>query len=124
MKIEHSKLDQKIQMALEQVGVMLEETARMRCPKETGRLAESIYHKVEGNRVTIGTKGVPYAAFVEFGTSSMVSAHGPHDPTGPVTSWEAKTKRGDISLSTMPFLRTAAFEKDAEIKKIFGDALK
>lgn len=38
-------------------------------PVDTGRLKESIEKKKEGDKVTVGPRGVEYAAFVENGTS-------------------------------------------------------
>lgn len=38
-------------------------------PVDTGVLKESIEKRTEGDKVTVGPRGVPYAGFVENGTS-------------------------------------------------------
>ena len=49
----------------------------------------------------------PYAASVEYGTQSMIEAHGEHSPNNPVTDWAAKRKRGAMDDQQMPYLRPA-----------------
>jgi phage gpG-like protein len=78
-------------------------------PEVNGDLKKSIYGKVEGNEVIIGSN-LDYSGFVEFGTRQMVQAHGRHDPLNPVTKWKAKTDRGDDGTpQQMPFLRPALY---------------
>lgn len=52
--------------ALEACGLYAEGDAKGRCPYDTGRLRNSITHRVEGASVKVGT-GVEYAAAVELG---------------------------------------------------------
>ena len=122
IKIDASNLDKKINMALNDIGYLIEGRAKERCPVKTGNLRRNISHQVEGDTVTIGTFGVDYADYVEYGTSRMIDAHGEHDPYNPVTDWEALRKRTKKnpggSGQTMPFLRNSAFESEHDIMRI------
>lgn len=57
-----------IDRALQRVGLEAERNAKLGCPKDTGRLQNSISHTNDKNTVYIGTN-VEYAAYVEMGTS-------------------------------------------------------
>jgi HK97 gp10 family phage protein len=121
--VDTTRFNKKMQFALNECGKVLLKRSKELCPVETGKLRNSIEMKVEGNNVEVGTKGVDYAVFVEYGTGPMVKAHGAHNPEKPVRSWEALRKRGEVG-QTMPFLRTALFEKKFQfakiIKKVFS----
>lgn len=122
--VDTTNLNKKVAVFLDSVGKLIEEEAKVRVPVVSGKLRASIYSSVEGNRVKIGTQGVSYASFVEYGTGVMVRAHGEHDPENPVIDWEALEKRGEFGLGkTMPFLRAAAFAKENEIKKLAKEVL-
>ena len=85
-----AELDSKIQVALEEIGLMAERYAKNDCPVDTGRLRNSITHETDNDSVYIGTN-VEYGKYVELGTSKRR----PH-----------------------PFLRPAALEHTAEYKNI------
>lgn len=53
--------------ALEAAGGTVEERAKRLAPVDTGRLKASITTKREGNDEFVGTEGVEYARFQEFG---------------------------------------------------------
>lgn len=57
--------EQKIQTALEVLGIAAEGYAKKECPVDTGRLRNSISNEVFSDRVVIGTN-VEYAQKVEF----------------------------------------------------------
>lgn len=60
-------LESSCKRALEICGGKAESYAKLRCPKKTGRLQNSITHRLEGNNTEeIGTN-VEYAPYVEFG---------------------------------------------------------
>lgn len=63
-----SAIRQDISAALEEIGLVAEGYAKRKCPVDTGRLRNSITHVQHGDTVSIGTN-VPYAAYVELGTS-------------------------------------------------------
>lgn len=66
-----------IERALEKIGLTAERYAKGMAPKDTGRLQNSITHRVaNGERaVYIGTN-VEYAPYQELGTSRMKAANG------------------------------------------------
>lgn len=51
---------------LEICGGKAESYAKLKCPKNTGRLSNSITHSVSGRTMEVGTN-VKYAPYVEFG---------------------------------------------------------
>lgn len=62
-------LDAAIKRGLEEAGQIVENDAARRSPVDTGRLRNSITHRMAGDRkVEIGSD-VEYAAYVECGTS-------------------------------------------------------
>jgi hypothetical protein len=89
----------------------MENLAKKRCPVDFGLLRASI----NLNPRSFGAKeytlsdGVKYGYLVEYGTSTMIRAHGEHDPENPVTDWEAKRKRNGFG-QTLPFFRPALLE--------------
>lgn len=92
-----SALKNGIRKALEESGNLVENGAALRCPVDTGRLRNSITHKMVGDdKVEIGSD-VEYAGYVELGTSAR-----------------KKT----------PYLRPALEDNVNAIKKIFEDNLK
>lgn len=92
-----AKLKNGIKSALEESGNMVENGAALRCPVDTGRLRNSINHKLVGdNKVEIGSD-VEYAGYVELGTSRM-------------------RKR--------PYLRPALESNEGAIQRIFESNLK
>ena len=60
--------DNQIEKALTIIGLTAERYAVEACPKDTGRLANSITHQVGDKEVAISTN-VSYASYVELGTS-------------------------------------------------------
>lgn len=92
-----AKLKAGIKSALEESGNLVENGAVTRCPVDTGRLRNSINHKMVGdNKVEIGSD-VEYAGYVEIGTSKR-----------------RKT----------PYLRPALEDNESAIKSIFENNLK
>lgn len=57
--------DEQIALALEAIGLQAEGYAQLNVPVDTGRLRNSIMHRVEGETAYIGTN-VEYAPYVEF----------------------------------------------------------
>lgn len=83
--------------ALEEIGLLAEGYAAMKCPVDTGNLRASITHEVDagGNAVYIGTN-VEYAPYVELGTARQ---------------------------KAQPFLRPAASGHGAEYSQVLKKAL-
>ena len=64
--------DNQIEKALTIIGLTAERYAVEACPKDTGRLANSITHQVGDKEVAISTN-VQYASYVELGTSRQTA---------------------------------------------------
>lgn len=66
------QMEQNIPRALKAIGIFVEGEAKVRAPYDTGRLRDSMDHRVDEGaaKVIIGTP-VEYAPYVEFGTSKM-----------------------------------------------------
>lgn len=60
--------DERVGIALTQIGLMMERYAKDICPVDTGRLRASITTDHDDTSVIVGTN-VEYAPYVEFGTS-------------------------------------------------------
>jgi HK97 gp10 family phage protein len=68
----YEEYNKRVDKALTILGLVAERYASDICPKDTGRLANSITHKVSGNEAIIGTN-VEYASYVELGTSRQTA---------------------------------------------------
>jgi HK97 gp10 family phage protein len=119
-KIDLSTFNNKVEKAMFRCALLVQNKAKNNAPVKTGRLKANIVLEPDGAGYIVGTNNIPYAKYVEFGTASMVAAHGEHDPENPVTDWDAKRKRGGVG-QTLPFLRNALFEKKFEFAKIFKE---
>lgn len=82
--------------ALEAIGQTAENYAQKSCPVDTGRLKNSIGHRVDKEDVYVGTESVPYSIFVEMGTHKKAAR---------------------------PFLRPAAQNHTAEYRGILQNSL-
>jgi len=104
-----SKVMVGVSKALPEIALKLLNDSQDLCPKVTGRLANSIrIMSLTNDKIVIGTN-VEYGPAVEFGTTQMINAHGPHDFEKPVTNWKAKADRGSQDQTTMPFLSRAGY---------------
>lgn len=61
------KLPSAIEKGLEKACLLIEGTAKAKCPVDDGQLRQSITHKVENTNGVVGTN-VEYAPYVEVGT--------------------------------------------------------
>lgn len=71
-------LDAPIAELFEHLGAEVEDDAYTRCPKRTGHLADSIYHRIEGagmDAVLIVGAHADYAADVELGHHIVAWGH-------------------------------------------------
>ena len=123
--IDTTNFDLKKKTVLEKWGDILKQEMIHRVPKEYGTMAASIETESAENEVSVGTKGTPYALFVEYGTGSMTKAHSPHIPEEPVTDWEALRERNEIGQGqTMPFARTSSFFTEEDRLKVLKEAFR
>lgn len=91
---------------------------------DTGELAQSIHHEVEGLTGVIGTNK-EYAPYVEIGTGIFSSLGDGRDT--PWVYWSEKLQRfvHTVGQHPQPYLRPALVDNIEDIKKvIFDEALK
>lgn len=62
--------EEELAKSLEEIGLIAEGYAKIKCPVDTGRLRNSISHITSSNMVAIGTN-VEYGPYVELGTRRM-----------------------------------------------------
>lgn len=93
---------------LEYVKFALEEAIVDVVPVDNGTLKGSIKVYVDGEGLKV--EMLDYWKHVEFGTKSMIAAHGEHDPNNPITTWKAQRERQAVG-QTMPFLRNTLYHK-------------
>lgn len=108
--------------ALERCGQQAEGYAKDLTPVDTGRLSNSIAHKVDKSEkaVYIGTN-VEYAPYVELGT-------GKHYPGGRDTPWAYQDANGHWHRTegqkAQPYLKPAVADHKQTYRNIFEDELK
>lgn len=123
LEIDTTNLDLKKQIVLDKWGDILKLEMINRCPKEYGTMVASIEKEKSPDEVAVGTHGIPYASYVEYGTGSMINAHGMHIPEAPVEEWEALRKRNEIGQGqTMPFARSSDFFTEEERMNVLKEA--
>ena len=112
-------LDDAIDAALERVGSAAEGFAADLAPVDSGRLRNSITHKVDDNSVTVGSP-LEYAAYVEFGTGKYASG-------GRNTPWVYKDDKGNWHYThgqrAQPFLKPALQNNIKTYQAIIKDEL-
>lgn len=112
-------LDDAVAAALERVGSAAEGFAADLAPIDSGRLRNSITHKVDDNSVTVGSP-LEYAAYVEFGTGKYASG-------GRNTPWVYKDDKGNWHYThgqrAQPFLKPALQNNIKTYQAIIKDEL-
>ena len=112
-------LDDAVSAALERVGSAAEGFAADLAPVDSGRLRNSITHKVDDNSVTVGSP-LEYAAYVEFGTGKYASG-------GRNTPWVYKDDKGNWHYThgqrAQPFLKPALQNNIKTYQAIIKDEL-
>ena len=103
---------------MEEACLLVENTAKMYCPVDTGQLRNSITHTVTDNVGYIGTN-VKYAPYVEFGTGVWAK-----DGNGRETPWSYKDAKGEWHTTAgqhpNPFLERALIDNKEVIARLFG----
>ena len=112
-------LDDAVAAALERVGSAAEGFAANLVPVDSGRLRNSITHKVDDNSVTVGSP-LEYATYVEFGTGKCASG-------GRNTAWVYKDDKGNWHYThgqrAQPFLKPALQNNINTYQAIIKDEL-
>ena len=103
---------------MEEACLLVENTAKMYCPVDTGQLRNSITHTVTDNVGYIGTN-VKYAPYVEFGTGVWAK-----DGNGRETPCSYKDAKGEWHTTAgqhpNPFLERALIDNKEVIARLFG----
>ena len=109
-----------INKALVRSCLLVEETAKEKCPVDTGTLKRSITTDIKGNVGEVGTN-LSYSPFVEFGT-------GIYNAEGRKTPWSYQTPDGQWHTTRgnrpQPFLGPALIENQKKIVDIFKEEIK
>ena len=113
--------DDAIHQALGKCCALVERSAKMKAPKDTGELRRSITSKVEGN-VGIVFTPLEYAPYIEYGTGLFAENGGRKD-----VPWCYKDDEGNwhstSGMKPQPFMRPALQENREQIKRILEGGL-
>jgi HK97 gp10 family phage protein len=118
------KITEQMYDALELCGQLVEDSAKLLVPVDTGNLRGSITHKLmrEENEVRIGT-AVEYAPYIEFGTGEFAE-----NGQGRKGGWFYVDDKGNKHFTfgnkSQPFLRPALYNNKSNIDKIFKETFK
>ncbi len=103
------------------IGEKIFEDVMYACPIDKGLLWEELKsnglqfteeNDKYGFMIQVDEARVPYAWIVEYGTFSMIHAHGPHNPKNPVRRWKAKSDHGRNPNATLPFIRASFYKNE------------
>lgn len=115
----------KIENSLMRACALVEAEAKIKAPKDTGQLRNSIKSKVEassGELVGIVYTPLEYAPYVEFGTGLFAESGGRAD-----VPWKYQDDKGNWHKTSgqkpQPFLRPALDENKNRIIEILGEGL-
>lgn len=113
--------------AMKKACLLVENDAKRNCPVDTGRLRQSITHRIEGSTGIVGTN-VEYAPYVEYGTGKH--ALGGNGRKTPWAYTDQKTGELIWTAGSRPandgrgFLTPALLDNEKLIINIFKKALK
>ena len=106
---------------LQKAGLLVEATAKLNCPVETGTLRRSITHEVNDDTVYIGTN-LEYAPYVEYGTGLFAEKG-----DGRQTPWKYQDVNGDWHTTAgqhgHPYLRPALTTNQQNISDILQEEI-
>ena len=120
-KLDKVAEDQALNKGIADACKLVESKAKVDCPKDTSKLAESIHYEVEDLQGVVGTN-VEYAPYVEIGTG-IFSSQGDGRDT-PWVYWSEKLQRFvyTVGQHPQPYLRPALVNQTDAIKKLIFDA--
>lgn len=116
-------LEEQLEAALEELGLVAEGYAKRLCPVDTGNLRNSITHDYDTSErvVCIGTD-VEYGKYVELGTGVYAEGGGRSTP------WSYQDENGEWHRTSgnrpQPFLRPAVMDNRDTYKSIVQKHLK
>lgn len=110
-----------LEVPLGKACALVERSAKMKAPKDTGALIRSITSKVEGETGIVFTP-LEYAPYVEYGTGLFAESGGRKD-----VPWWYKDDKGDWHKTSgqhpQPFMRPALEENREQIIRILKEGL-
>ena len=122
VKLENMTDESKIQQQLGIACALVERSAKMKAPKDTGALRRSITSKVDGLTGIVFTP-LEYAPYVEFGTG-LFAENGAGRKDVP---WNYQDDKGEWHSTRgqkpQPFMRPALNENRTEIIRIIKEGL-
>lgn len=122
VKLNNMADESKIQQQLGIACALVERSAKMKAPKDTGALRRSITSKVEGLTGTVFTP-LEYAPYVEYGTG-LFAENGAGRKDVP---WNYQDDKGEWHSTRgqkpQPFMRPALNENRTEITRIIKEGL-
>lgn len=109
--------------ALLKAGALVERSAKQKCPKDNGQLAQSIQYEVEATAETCTVfTPLEYAPYVECGTGLYAEENGRKD-----VPWHYQDENGNWHSTSgqkpQPFLRPALTENENKITELLEGAL-
>ena len=122
VKLNNMADESKIQQQLGIACALVERSAKMKAPKDTGALRRSITSKVDGLTGTVFTP-LEYAPYVEYGTGLFAeNGNGRKD-----VPWNYQDDKGEWHSTRgqkpQPFMRPALNENRTEIIRIIKEGL-
>ena len=122
VKLQNMADESKIQQQLGLACALVERSAKMKAPKDTGALRRSITSKVDGLTGTVFTP-LEYAPYVEYGTGLFAeNGNGRKD-----VPWNYQDDKGEWHSTRgqkpQPFMRPALNENRTEIIRIIKEGL-
>lgn len=122
VKLNNMADESKIQQQLGLACALVERSAKMKAPKDTGALRRSITSKVDGLTGTVFTP-LEYAPYVEYGTG-LFAENGAGRKDVP---WNYQDDKGEWHSTRgqkpQPFMRPALNENRTEIIRIIKEGL-
>ena len=110
-----------INAALGKACALVERSAKIKAPKDTGELRRSITSKVEDGEGIVFTP-LEYAQYIEFGTGLFAEQGGRTD-----TPWTYKDDKGEWHTTSgqapQPFLRNSLDENREQIIRIIKEGI-
>lgn len=121
-KLSQKQLDpEALQRALTKSALLVEATAKLNCPVDTGQLRQSITHNVYSDFAEVGSP-YNYAPYIEHGSGLFAVNH-----DGRQTPWSYQDSKGEwhttVGQKPQPFLQPAFDANRKAILDIFKKEL-
>lgn len=113
----------KVREIADRIGQIMQETAVMRVPVDTGNLRSSINTAIESGEdettITVGTN-IFYAPYVEYGTGQIgAESGGVEYPRDSDVTYSSER----IGMEAQPFLRPALYDNEKRIMELVKNAV-